>query len=170
MQDTSVTNGWQCRLRSQALIHGESAHSTDMDRLLVMGQSDSKSGKEKDSFSESLLSSTLKNAVERSWLLLTRRPLLNSNHGHHAHSFSLILVSNEFYICCWAFGGGFLGKSPSAFSQEAEEKDTPRSNALGYQNQQNMREFRVPPRTSTVPTGANSSFSLTVPQLQTEED
>lgn len=168
MQDASVTHGWQCRLRSQALIHGESAHSTDMDRLLVMGQSNSKSGKEKDSFSESPLASTLKDAVEQSWLLLTRRPLLSSDHGHHAHSFSLILVSNEFFICCWAFGGGFLGKRPSAFSQEAVEKDTPRSNTFGHQSQQNMREFRVP-QDPTVPTGPNSSCG-TVPQLQTEED
>lgn len=40
----------------------ESAHSTDMDRLRAVGQRDKKSEKEKES-SESLLPSTLKDAV-----------------------------------------------------------------------------------------------------------
>lgn len=52
-------NGWWCHIRSQALI-GESAFSTDTDRLLVRGHRAEIANWKKDSFPESLLSSTLK--------------------------------------------------------------------------------------------------------------
>lgn len=161
MQNAPIMNGWWCHIRSQALI-GESAFSTDTDRLLVRGQRAEIANWKKDSFPESLLSSTLKIASS------TELMAANEETSAQLKVPGTSLVPSPWFLCLMSstFLAEHLVVAPweKAFQPfpRRQSRQTPQEVTFGAPEPSRIWENLGSPRSMILYKDPRSGFSLTL--------